>query len=197
MKKLFYVGTMLELIGLCIFLCACNASWITEAQAIIAAMVSATGVIAQLIALLTDSTVPATVAADLQVISSRITASLQVVSTLIAQYNATNASGTIAKINEALALVQQDAAAFLTALGVSNPALVSKVNVFIGLIVAEVQSIEAIIPILTTATPGELEKLVAQRQMNHKAFKKAFNEAISASTGDAAVDTALRELKHI
>lgn len=170
---------------------ACNASWITEANSIVAAMIPAALNILALIAAFSGSTVTPTAVAEVEAVGTKIQNGLTLLGELISSYTAANATTVLGEINAAIADVKANLAQILPLLNVTDPATLAKINAVIGVVEAELQSLEALIPLIQTppASTEEFKAAIASSKLlTAKQFHVAFVKAFTAPTGDVHVD---------
>jgi hypothetical protein len=178
---------------------ACSTAWIAQAEEIVAALIPA---VANLITLITALQGNGVSAQDLQLVESASTQTqtdLQLINTLIAQYQqatdvATQAS-LLAKIQTAIATVQSNLNGLLPALHISNSATQSKVTAVIGLILAEVQSLEVIIPLVHSGASvaqasAALKAGKTKPPLSAGEFRASYNAIMTAKTGNVTLDGA-------
>jgi hypothetical protein len=200
MKKAGIVKGLMALI-LCATLTwtACSTAWIGEAEQIVAAMIPAVANLIALVAALQGKSVSA---ADLQTIESagaQAGADLQLMQSLIAQYQKADASeqpGLLNQIQAAMSAVQLTLNGLLPALHIQNAATQAKITAVVGILLSEVQSIAAILPVVNTSdAPGMIgteAKSAKQAPRNPpltaSGFVVSYNATMTAKTGDAGLD---------
>lgn len=194
----------LALSGAMLTTTACSTTWVTDAEQIVAALIPAAGNVIALVGALDGNGVSA---ADIQAVTSAGTqaqADLQLISSLITQYqsatDATTKASLLTKIQAAITATQANLSGILPALHISDPATQAKVSAVIGLILSEVQSLAAVVP-LVSAAASLSEKASATKALKVKpplsaaAFTKSFNATISAKTGNVVLDKATAAAK--
>lgn len=175
---------------------ACSTSWIGEAEQIVAALIPAVANLIALVAALQGKSVSA---ADLQTIESagaQANADLQLMQSLIAQYQKADASaqpGLLNQIQAAMSAVQSTLNGLLPALHIQDAATQAKITAVVGILLSEVQSIAAIVPVANPSdSPGMIA--VAAKQAPRKApltaseFVVSYNATMTAKTGNAGLD---------
>jgi hypothetical protein len=190
-------------------LTACSTAWITEAEEIVAALVPAAANLLTLIGALEGNGVSTQ---DLQLIQSASTQAqtdLQLVNMLVTQYqqatDATTQASLLTQIQTAITTVQSNLSALLPALHITDAATQAKVTAVIGLILSEVQSLAAIIPIVQPP-PAQSGTSVAQASAKLKVakvkpplsasqFQASYNAIMTAKTGNAKLDGAAAKCK--
>jgi hypothetical protein len=199
-KKLNVVRALSALV-LCatMILTACSTAWIAEAEQIVAALIPAA---ANLITLIVAVQGKGVSTADLQLIqnsSAQAQTDLQLIGTLITQYqqavDAATQATLLTKIQTAIATVQSNLSGLLAALHISDAATEAKVTAVIGLILSEVQSLAAIIPLVHSSSSTEqvsvaLETGKIKAPLTASQFRRSYNAIMTAKTGNAALDGA-------
>lgn len=180
----------------------CSTAWIGQAQEIVAALIPAAANMVALVAALQGKGVSAADLATIQSAGSQAGADLQLIQSLITAYEKADASaqpGIMNQIQAALATVQSNLQNLLPALHIKDAATQTKITAVVGILISEVQSLAAVVP-LVTQTPS----LAAQNavRMGHpkaplsaKEFVESYNATMTAKTGNAALDGATTGLK--
>jgi hypothetical protein len=182
---------------------ACSTAWIGQAEEIVAALIPA---VANLITLITALQGNGVSAQDLQLIESAGTQAqtdLQLINTLITQYqqatDAATQTSLLAKIQTAIASVRSNLSGLLAALHISDAATQSKVTAVIGLILAEVQSLEAIIPLVHSGSVAQASAALkagkVKPPLTAGEFRASYNTIMTAKTGSATLDSATAKCK--
>ena len=178
------------LLAVTMFATACATSWVSEAIAITNALLPIAVNVIQLVTAMQGSGTGSTDVALAQKWATMVSADLTLVQTLLNQYNTAAAAdkpGFLHKLNDALQVVSADLGTLLPALHISNPQTQAKVAAMIGLVVAEVQSIEA----LVAAAQGKTAIVRgAPKPLTAKSFKAAYKNVVKAPTGYAPLDQA-------
>jgi hypothetical protein len=182
---------------------ACSTAWISEAEQIVAALLPATANVVTLVATLQGKSVTS---ADLETIQSagaQAEADLQLMQSLIAQYQEVDASaqpGLLNQIQAAMSAVQLTLNGLLPALHITDAATQAKVTAVVGLVLSEVESLVAIVPLINpNASPAMMS--MAARQVKKQPpltadqFVKSYNATIAAKTGDTVLDHATAGLQ--
>jgi hypothetical protein len=181
-----------------IVLAGCSTTWVGQAEEVVAALIPATTNIIALVAALQGKSVSA---ADLQTIQkagAQAGADLQLVQALITAYqtaDATTKPGILNQIQTAIATVQANLQAVLPALHIQDTATQSKITAIVGLVLSEVQSLAAILPLVTTnASPAMMaeaaQQVKKQPPLTASQFVASYNATLTAKTGNAALDRA-------
>ena len=147
-------------------LAACSTQWIGEAEQIVAALIPAATNIVALVAALQGKSVSA---ADLQTIEkagAQAGADLQLVQSLIAAYQTADATakpGILNQIQTAIGTAQANLQGLLPALHIQDSATQAKITAVVGIVLSEVQSLAAIVPLVSpNASPVLTARAVVQ-----------------------------------
>jgi hypothetical protein len=204
-------------------LAGCSTSWIGEAEQIVAVLIPAAANLLTLAAALEGKTVSA---ADMQMIQSAGTqagADLELIQSLIAAYQKADAAaqpGILNQIEAAINSVQTNLQGLLPALHIKDAATQAKVTAVIGMVLAEVQSLAALVPIVKgqsavgsgqwpenthpvsaksaetrVGQPRHPSALVVKAPLTASEFVASYNATMTAKTGNAAVDRVAAGLK--
>jgi hypothetical protein len=212
-KKLNVMRALAALV-LCatMILTACSTAWITEAEDIVAALIPAAANLLTLIEALQGNGVSTQ---DLQVVQSASTQAqtdLQLINTLVTQYqqatDAATQASLLTQIQTAITTVQSNLGTLLPALHITDPATQAKVTAVIGLILSEVQSLEAILPAVqpvvqpgatSSASPAKasakLKTTNVKPPLSASQFRASYNAIMTAKTGNASLDGAAAKCK--
>ena len=178
------------LLAVTMFATACSTSWVSSAIAITNALLPVAVNVIQLVTAMQGSGANSTDVALAQKWATAVSADLTVVQTLLNQYNTAVAAdklGFLNKLQDALQVVSSDLGTLLPALHISNPQTQAKVTAMVGLVVAEVSAIAA----LVNAAQGKTS--VARgtpKVMDAASFKAAYKTVVKAPTGYAPLDQA-------
>lgn len=206
MKKAGSCGRALLAVVLCgvLIWTACSTAWITEAEDIVAALVPAA---ANLITLIEALQGKSASTQDLQLVqsaSTQVQTDLQLVNTLITQYqqaaDAQTQASLLAQIQTAIATVQSNLSALLPALHITDAAAQAKVSAVIGLILSEVQSLGAIVPLVHPSAGAEqasaaFKAAKVNPPLSASQFRSSYNTIMTAKTGNAGLDAAAAKCK--
>ena len=145
---------------------ACSTAWMGEAEQIVAALIPGLANLVTLVATLQGKSVSA---ADLQTIQSagaQAGADLQLMQSLITQYQKADASaqpGLLSQIQVAMSTVQSTLNGLLPALHIQDAATQAKIAAVIGILLSEVESVAAIVPLVNaSASPGMMTMAAEQ-----------------------------------
>ena len=189
----------------------CSTAWVGQAEEIVAALIPAATNIVTLVAALQGKSVTA---ADLQTIQNagaQAGADLQLISSLIAAYQKADAAtqpGILNQIESAINAVQGNLQGLLPALHIKDAATQAKITAVIGIVLAEVQSLAAILPMVKAgATSGAIQAEIRNRHpvtqnvghpqvpLSASQFVESFNATLTAKTGNADLDKATARLE--
>jgi len=182
---------------------ACSTAWIGEAEQIVAAMIPATANLVALVATLQGGNVSA---ADLQTIQSagaQAGADLQLMQSLITQYEKADAGaqpGLLNQIQAAMSAVQSTLNGLLPALHIKDAATQAKITAVVGILISEVESVAAIVPLVNaSASPGMMamaaKHVKKQAPLTASEFVASYNATMTAKTGNAELDHAAAGMK--
>jgi len=203
MKERKLANVLVVMISSILFWTACSTTWISEAEQIVAALIPATANLMTLVATLQGKNVSA---GDLQTIQNAGTqaeADMQLLASLIAQYQkaeATAQPGILNQIQVAMVAVQSNLNGLLTSLHIKDAATQAKVSAVVSVLISEVESMAAIVPIVSgSASPGRM-KLEAMQEakrapLTASEFVRSYNATMTAKSGNAALDHATAGLK--
>ncbi len=200
-KHTFVRLALTVVLCLTITLAGCSTAWIGEAEQVVAALIPAAANIIALVAAMQGKGVSA---ADLQTIQnagSQAGADLQLVQSLIAAYqkaDATAQPGILNQIQAAIGAVQASLQGLLPALHIQDAATQTKITAVVGIVLSEVQSLAAIVPLVSgNASPAMMAKVAMKRPLALTAneFVTSFNATLTAKTGNAELDRATAGLQ--
>ncbi len=182
---------------------ACSTAWISEAEQIVAALISGTANLVTLVATLQGKSVSAADLETIQSASAQAGADLQLMQSLIAQYQKAEASaqpGLLNQIQTVMSAVQANLNGVLPALHIQDAATQAKIAAVIGIMLSEVQSVAAIVPLANAgASPGMMALAAKQARkqppVTASEFVARYNTTMTAPTGNAALDHAAAGLR--
>ncbi len=181
---------------------SCSTAWINEVEQIVAVLIPATANIVSLVATLRGNVS----AADLQIVESagsQAGTDLQLMQSLIAQYRKADSAaqpGLLNQIQAAVVAVESTLNGLLPALHIKDAATQAKITAVVGILLAEVQSVAAIMPLTKPNAVAEM-KHVAATQIKKRApltaneFVISYNATMTAKTGKADLDHATAGLR--
>jgi hypothetical protein len=190
-------GLLLFLVSSLIMITGCTTDWVTQAVNIINVVVPAIGQILGLIMAFGGTFVTQAEVDMVNKITTEATKDLQtVVKPLLDQYNAATAAakpGIIAKLQAAIQVIITNIASILPALHITNAALQAKIEMAIGFLLATLQSLLSVLPIVSTVKTAEEFGAAMEAQgitppLTSKQIKDHFNHLMKSRTGDPEVD---------
>jgi hypothetical protein len=192
------MGKALVAAMLCVTLMwtACSTAWIGEAEQIVAALIPGLANLLTLVATLQGKSVSA---ADLQTIQSagaEAGADLQLMQSLITQYQKADASaqpGLLNQIQAATTAVQSTLNGLMPALHITDAATQTKIAAVVGILLSEVESIAAIVPLANASVSPGMMTLAAKQvkkrpPLTASEFVDSYNATMTAKTGNAELD---------
>ncbi|HEY3974320.1 MAG TPA: hypothetical protein VGM18_15045 [Candidatus Sulfotelmatobacter sp.] len=180
---------------LTITLAACSTAWVGEAEQVVAALIPAATNIVALVAALQGKSVSAGDLQTIQQAGTQAGADLQLIQALITAYqqaDATAKPGILNQIQTAIGTVQANLQALLPALHIQDTATQTKITAVVGIVLSEVQSLAAIVPLVSAnASPAMMAKAVQKNApLSAAEFVKSYNATLTAKTGNAELDRA-------
>jgi hypothetical protein len=188
---------------LTIAMAGCSTSWIATAEQIVSALIPAAANIVALVAALQGKSVSASDLQTIQNAGSQAGADLQLIESLIAAYQqADEASkpGILNQIQNAINAVQGNLQGLLPALHIKDAATQTKITAVVGILLAEVQSLAAIVPLVNPNASVRMmamarEQTKKQPPLSASAFVASYNATLTAKTGNPDLDRATAGLK--
>jgi hypothetical protein len=179
-------------------LTACSTAWIGEAEQIVAALVPAAANIVTLVAALQGKSVSASDLETIQNAGAQAGADLQLLQSLIAAYQKADAGeqpGILNQIQAAINAAQTTMGGLLPALHIKDAATEAKVTAVVGIVLSEIQSLAAIVPLVdASAAPATVaraaEQVKKQPPLTASEFVASYNATLTAKTGNADLDRA-------
>lgn len=178
---------------------ACSTAWIGEAEQIVAALIPAVANIVTLVGSVEGNLS----AADLQTVQSagaQAGADLQLMQSLIAQYQKADAgtqAGLLNQIQAATEAAQTTLNGLLPALHIKDATIQAKITAVVGILLGEVQSVEAIVPLGASMEMKEMAEahLKTKAPLTANEFVGSYNATMTAKTGRAELDHATAGLR--
>ncbi len=182
---------------------ACSTAWVGEAEQIVEVLIPATANIVTLVATLEGKNVSASDLQTIQNAGSQAGADLQLMQSLITAYQKADASaqpGLLSQIQAALSAVQLTLNGLLPALHIKDTATQAKLTAVIAIVLSEVQSMAAIVPLVnSSASPAMMTMAARQAQkqptLTASQFVSSYNATMTAKTGNVDLDHAASGLK--
>jgi hypothetical protein len=177
---------------------ACSAAWISEAEQSVAALMPATANLVTLVATLQGKTVTASDLQTIQSAGTQVGADLQLVQSLIMQYQKADASaqpGLLNQIQSATSAAQSTLNGLLPALHITDVPTQAKVTAVVGLLLSEVESMAAIVPLVNPSASRAMMTRAARQvkkrpPLTAREFVSSYNATMTAKTGNAELDHA-------
>jgi hypothetical protein len=184
-------------------LTACSTAWIGEAEQIVAALVPAAANIVALFAALQGKSVSASDLETIQTAGSQAGADLQLLQSLIAAYQKADAAaqpGILNQIQAAINAAQSTLNGLLPALHIKDAATQTKITAVVGIVLSEIQSLAAIVPLADASAAPETvvmaaKQLKKQPPLTASEFVASYNATLTAKTGNADLDHATAGMK--
>lgn len=205
MKRNSKCGRMAVALVLCLVMAmsGCSTEWVGEAEQIVSALIPAAANIVALVAALQGKSVSAN---DLQMIQnagSQAGADLQLIQSLIAAYQKADAAskpGILSQIQNAINTVQGNLQGLLPALHIKDAATQTKITAVVGILLSEVQSLAAIVPLVNPNASVRMMATAAaqakkQPPLTAREFVNSYNATLTAKTGNADLDRATAGLR--
>jgi hypothetical protein len=173
---------------------ACSTAWISEAEQIVAVLVPAAANIVALAAALQGNSVSPADMQTIQNASSQAGADLQLIQSLITAYQKADASaqpGILNQIQAALNTVQSTLNGLLPALHIKDAATQAKITAVVGLVISEIDSLAAILPMVNSSGSPEMAAARQSRKqppLTANRFAASYNATMTAKTGHAKLD---------
>jgi hypothetical protein len=184
-------------------LASCSTAWIGEAEQIVATLIPATTNLVTLVATLQGGSISADDVQTIQNAGAQAGADLQLMQSLITQYQKADASaqpGLLNQIESAMSGVQTTLTNLLPALHIKDATTQAKITAVIGILLSEVQSVAAIVPLASASASPEMATMAAkqvkkQAPLTANEFVSSYNATITAKTGKAELDQATAGMK--
>lgn len=211
-------GAVAVVLCMTIALTGCSTAWIQEAEEILAALIPAAGNIVSLVASVQGKGVSANDTQMIQNAGSQAGADLQLIQSLITAYAKADAAtqpGILNQIESAIAAAQANLQGLLPALHIQDAATQAKVTAVIGIVLSEVESLAAVVPVIRSrgsGTDGQASEnsrpvsakttetrvgqpAVVKAPLSAGDFVNSYNATMTAKTGNAALDRETAGLK--
>lgn len=191
-----------------LILSGCSSNWIREAEQIVAVLLPAAANLVTLVAAMQGKTVTAGDLATIQNAGKEAGADLQLIQSLIAAYDKADAAakpGILNQIQNAIGAVQGNLQGLLMGMHIKDAATQAKVTAVVGLLLSEVQSLAAVLPIvqgnqMSAKIPALAAKSAASTghpriPLPASEFVKSYNATLTSKTGNAELDRATSTLQ--
>ncbi len=198
-----WVGKSLMAIVLCgaMMGTACSTAWIGDAEQIVAALIPAVANLVALVATLQGKNISAADLRAIQSAGSQAGADLELMQSLIAAYQNADAVARPELLNQiqvTMSAVQATLNGLLPALHIEDAATGTKVAAVIGILLSEVESVAAIVPLAgAKGSPGMMaaEQMKKQPPLTASEFVSSYNASMAAKSGNAELDRAAAGLR--
>jgi hypothetical protein len=182
---------------------SCSTAWIGQAEQIVAALIPATANLVVLVSMLQGKNVSASDLQTIQSAAAQAGTDLQLMQSLIAQYQKADAAaqpGLLNQIQAAMSAVQGTLNGLLPALHIKDAATQTKITAVIGILLSEVESVAAIVPLVNAGASPAMMTMAAkqvrkQAPLTASEFAASYNATMTAKTGNAELDHAAAGLK--
>ena len=180
----------------------CSTNWIAQAEQIVSALIPAAANLVTLVAALQGKSVAAGDLATIQSVGKQAGADLGLIQSLIAAYQVADEAskpGILNQIQSAIQAVQGNLQGLLAGLHIKDAATQTKIAAVVGILLAEVESLEAIVPLVKASEMagvrqaerrGLSPQITAHPRVPLTAgeFVKSYNSTLTAKTGNAELD---------
>jgi len=209
MEKRSGVGrTMLAIVlGLTTVLAGCSTDWIGSAEEIVSVLIPAAANLVTLVVTLAGKTVTAADLATIQNAGTQAGTDLQLIQSLIAAYQKaddTAKPGILNQIQSAINAAQGNLQGLLPALHIKDASTQAKITAVVGILLSEVQSLAAVVPLVQAAPSGTILALTAKSAartgrpnapLTAAQFVASYNSTLTAKTGNTDLDRAAAGLE--
>jgi hypothetical protein len=216
MKRKLVGAAVAVVFCMTIVLAGCSTAWIQEAEEIVAALIPAAGNIVALVAAVQGNGIAANDVQMIQNSGAQAAGDLQLIQSLIAAYqkaDATAQPGILNQIESAIAAVEANLKGLLPALHIQDAATQAKVTAVVGVVLSEVESLAAVVPVIKAQGPGASgqesdavaknatkvgqphSSVFVKAPLTAREFVSSYNATITAKSGNAALDRATAGLK--
>ena len=175
---------------------ACSTAWINEAEQIITVLIPGIANVVTLVGALQGQTVSADDLQKIQSTGTQAEADLQLIESLMAQYQRADAAaqaGLLSQIQAEVSALQSNLSLLLPALHIKDAATQEKVTAVVRVLLTEVQSVAAIVPRTSGSESAGMtafgrERAHIKAPLSAKGFVSSYNATMTAKTGDAGLD---------
>jgi hypothetical protein len=182
---------------------ACSTAWISEAEQIVAALIPAVGNLVTLAASLPGNNVSPADLETIQKAGAQTSADLQLMQSLIQQYPKADAAaqpGLLGQTQVAMSAAQSILNGLLPALHIKDAATEAKITAVVGIMLSEVESAAAIVPLVDAGASPKMMTLSArqankQPPLSAREFIDSYNATMTAKTGSFELDHATAKLR--
>jgi len=194
-------------LGLSLAMSGCSSNWVDEAEQISTVLIPAVANMVTLVAELQGHGVSAQDLALIQNAGTQAGADLQLVQSLILAYQKADAAaqpGILNQVQSALKAAQGNLLGLLPALHIKDAATQAKITAVMGILISEVQSLSAVVPLLQNSATAKISPQGTQGStgesqnpalLSAREFVKSYNSVLTAKSGNASLDSAARGLR--
>jgi hypothetical protein len=193
---------MVLVLCMTITLSGCSTDWIGQAEQIVAVLIPAATNIVALVAALQGKSVSAGDLKTIQSAGAQAGADLQLIQALVAAYQKADAAtkpGILNQIQMAIGTVQGNLQGLLPALHIQDTATQAKITAVVGIVLSEVQSLAAIVPLVSANASAKMMAAAAVQSkkvpLTASEFVASYNATLTAKTGNAELDRATAGLE--
>jgi len=182
------------LLGVTMIGSGCSTSWVQQGQEIITVLMPAAANLVILVATLQGKEISAEDLALVQKAGSEVGADLTLVQGLIGAYESADENAKqriLNQIQSAIQAAQENLQGLTLGLHIKDGATQAKVTAIVGILLAEVQSLAAILPVVQGQGTGARAEGVAVRvkkPLSASEFVKSYNASMTEKTGRAELD---------
>ena len=189
------------LLGVTMIGSGCSTNWVQQGQEIIAVLMPAAANLVILVATLQGKEISAEDLALVQKAGSEVGADLTLVQGLIGAYESADEKAKqriLNQIQSGIQAAQENLQGLMLSLHIKDESTQVKVRAIVGILLAEVQSLAAILPVIQGQGAGARDQGAAagrKKPMSAGEFTKSYNAIITAKTGRAELDDVSDGLK--
>ena len=179
----------------------CSTNWVQQGQEIIAVLMPAAANLVRLVATLEGKEISAEDLALVQKAGSEVGADLTLVQALLGAYESADQNAKqriLNQIESAIQAAQENLQGLMLGLHIKDESTRVKVTAIVGILLAEVQALAEILPVVQGQGAGTRGRAAAMRRkkpMSAGEFSNSYNAIITAKTGRAELDDVSGGLK--
>ena len=178
-------------------LSGCATNWVATARGIVGVLIPAATNLVTLVAAVQGKSVTSSEMALVQNAGIEASADLQLIQAFLAAYEAadeTGKKGILNEIQNVILALEGNLQGVIAGLHIKDAAVQSKVTAVAGILLAEVKSLAAIVPVIQGQGTGSRGTVLPRISMRGKAplssreFVKSYNSVLQAPSGNAELD---------
>lgn len=178
-------------------LSGCATNWVATARGIVEVLIPAATNLVTLVAAVQGKSVTSSEMALVQNAGIEASADLQLIQAFLAAYEAadeTGKKGILNEIQNVILALEGNLQGVIAGLHIKDAAVQSKVTAVAGILLAEVKSLAAIVPVIQGQGTGSRGTVLPRISMRGKAplssreFVKSYNSVLQAPSGNAELD---------